>query len=637
MKNGFIKVACISPDLRVADCAYNRAEICRAAERAVKDGVKLLVLPELCITGYTCGDLFLHRPLLEEAKRSLEIIAESTKNSDILVCVGLPLEVSGRLYNAAAVLSRGEVRGVVPKSYLPTYSEFYEGRYFSSPDPEVTSVELFGKTVPFGAKLLFPCREMPEFVLALEVCEDLFVTVSPGARHALAGATVVANLSASDEAVCKPAFRRDLVKMQSGKNTCAYLYCSAGPGESTGDVVFSAHNIAAENGALVAESEPFSGGSLVTELDLQKIAYERRRLTSVRADRESGYREIPISFDVVETALTRRFSPLPFIPSDEGERADRCREIFAIQCHGLKKRLQHTGGSAPVVGVSGGLDSTLALLVCCRTMQLLSRPTSDVVGISMPCFGTTARTKTNAEKLCELLGVTTRVIDIKRTVGCHLEDIGHGGDTDVAYENAQARERTQVLMDVANMKNGLVVGTGDLSEQALGWSTYNGDHMSMYGVNCSVPKTLVRHLVRYVADTAADDELRRVLYDILATPVSPELLPAKGGDIAQKTEDLVGPYELHDFFLYYLLRWGFSPKKVFALACRAFEGSYESETVLRWLRVFTRRFFSAQFKRSCVPDGPKVGSVALSPRGDWRMPSDASSALWLSEIDEIRA
>lgn len=635
MKNGFLKTACISPRLRVADCEYNRERIVETISFAAEKGVKLLVLPELCITGYTCGDLFLQQPLLSEAKRSLEIIAKSTENLDILVCAGLPLEVSGRLYNAAAVISRGAVRGVVPKSYLPTYSEFYEERYFAPPDPEVSSVELFGQNVPFGTKLLFVCRELPELVLALEICEDLFVSVSPSARHSLAGATVVANLSASDEAVCKPAFRRELVKLQSNKNTGAYLYCSAGPDESTGDVVFSAHNIVAENGVIVAESEPFGGGTLITELDLGRIAYERRHLTSVRAPRESGYREIPVSLDVVETELTRSFSPLPFIPSDERERDSRCREILAIQCNGLKKRLEHTGGSSPVVGVSGGLDSTLALLVCCRTMELCERPSSDVVGISMPCFGTTSRTKSNAERLCELLGATCKVIDIKRTVGCHLDDIGHSGETDTAFENAQARERTQVLMDVANMSNGLVIGTGDLSEQALGWCTYNGDHMSMYAVNCSVPKTLVRHLVKYIADTSTDGELKRVLYDILDTPVSPELLPAEGGEISQRTEELVGPYELHDFFLYYVIRWGFSPRKVFALACRAFGDRYDRATILKWLRVFVRRFFSSQFKRSCVPDGPKVGSVALSPRGDWRMPSDVSSALWLAEIDSL--
>ncbi len=634
MNNGFLRVAAASPELRVADCEYNAEKIVETIKKSSGDGVKLLVLPELCITGYTCGDLFVQRALRDSALEQLAVVAKATKGLDMVVCVGLPIAVLSRLYNAAAVLCGGEVLGVVPKSFLPTYSEFYEKRYFAEPDDNVDEIIIGGKPVPFGTKLLFRCNEMPDFVLGLEICEDLFVSVSPSTSHCLAGATVIANLSASDEMVCKAAFRRNLVTIQSNKNVCGYVYCSAGPSESTGDVVFSAHNLVAENGTLIAESAPFGTGYVVTEVDVDRVMSERVHLTSVRDKSEWGYSEIPFSLKMTDTPLTREVSPRPFIPADPGELGERCNDIFNIQCYGLKKRMEHAHCSKAVIGVSGGLDSTLALLVSCRAAQLMGRPVTDVVGISMPCFGTTKRTKNNAKKLCEMLGVEFKLIDITDTVKSHLKDISHGGDTDTAYENAQARERTQVLMDVANMVNGLVIGTGDLSEQALGWSTYNGDHMSMYSVNTSVPKTLVRHLVRYIADSAVPG-LKAVLYDILDTPVSPELLPAKDGEISQKTEDIVGPYELHDFFLFYVVRRGFRPKKILLLAHKAFDGVYDKETILKWFKIFYRRFFVNQFKRSCVPDGPKVGSVSLSPRGDWRMPSDAASTLWLSELEKL--
>ncbi len=635
MKDGFLKVAAASPSLRVADCDYNTAELIAAIDKAAGRGVRLLVLPELAVTSYSCEDLFLQSALLSAAKASLKKLAAATREKNLVAVVGLPLAVDGLLYNAAAVLCGGAVLGVVPKSFIPNYTEFYEARRFAGAPRENTAIELNGETVVFGAKQLFRCRELPEFVLGVEICEDLFTAISPCAWHAKAGATVVANPSASDELVTKPAFRRNLVAVQSAKTTCAYVYANAGPGESTNDVVFSAHDLIAENGALLAESRPFGEGWCETEIDLQRIANDRLRMTSVRGgERPAGYAVTEFSLALEETKLTREVAQRPFVPERGEERAERCEDILNIQCAALAKRLEHAHSDTAVIGVSGGLDSTLALLVTHRAFKAAGRPLSGILGISMPCFGTTSRTKSNAQKLCETLGVTFKEIDITQAVRVHLRDLGHDGATpDVTFENAQARERTQVLMDTANSRNGLVIGTGDLSELALGWCTYNGDHMSMYAVNCSVPKTLVRYLVRHIAD--GDAALKATLYDILDTPVSPELIPSDGKEMVQKTEEIIGPYELHDFFLYYCVRWGFAPKKILRLAVYAFAGVYEKDEIAKWLRLFYKRFFIHQFKRTCVPGGPKIGSVSLSPRGDWRMPADAVGALWQKELETL--
>lgn len=632
MKDGFLKVKAVSPEIRVADVAFNKEKIIDATAKAAAEGVSLVVLPELAITSYSCEDLFLQTKLMESAASAAVEIAKTTEGKNLVAVVGMPLTVDGLLYNTAAVMCGGRILGVVPKSFIPNYTEFYEGRRFSEAPAENGEAIIAGEKYPFGTKLLFRCREMSEFVLAAEICEDLFVSVSPSGLHALAGATVIANPSASDEIVCKPDFRRKLVAVQSGKICAAYVYCNAHETESTTDVVFSAHNIIAENGAILAESEPFGAGECATEIDLNKIENERRRTTSVRPNDKNGYETIEFSLKKNEVKLTRAVSSRPFIPSADAERHERCEDILNIQCAALKKRLVHSHVKTAVIGVSGGLDSTLALLVTARAFSELSRPLTDVIGISMPCFGTTERTKSNAQTLCERLGVTFKEIDITDSVKAHLKDMGHDGVTfDVSFENAQARERTQLLMDIANMENGLVIGTGDLSELALGWCTYNGDHMSMYSVNCSVPKTLVRFLVRHIAE--GNEAVRATLYDVLDTPVSPELLPSDGKEINQKTEDIIGPYELHDFFLYYAVRWGFTPEKILRLAVYAFAGEYDRETIKKWLKMFFRRFFVHQFKRSCVPNGPKIGSVSLSPRGDWRMPSDASGELWLAAIE----
>ena len=637
MKDGFIKVAAGTPDIKVADCEYNRAEITALIDRAHAQGVRILVLPELCITGYTCQDLFFQQELLDGALAALEKITAHTAGMDMLVAVGCPLRFRGELYNCAVVIKDGNVLGVVPKEFLPNYNEFYEKRHFTAAPEGQFDISLFGECVPFGLGLLFECREIPELVFAAELCEDLWAAEPPSISLALGGATIIANLSASNETIGKDAYRRDLVSGQSARLLCGYIYASAGSGESTQDLVFSGHDIIAENGAVLAESRLYSTGLTVTETDVQKLSAERRRNTSFTGGLRAGMRRVPFSMGVSETTLTRAVVRTPFVPQASAEKDKRCEDILTMQAHGLEKRIRHTNAKTLVIGISGGLDSTLALLVCVEAMKLLGRPASDILAVTMPCFGTTKRTRSNAERLCELLGTQLRVIDIAASVRQHFADIGHDESVhNVVYENGQARERTKILMDLANAENGMVVGTGDLSELALGWATYNGDHISMYGVNASVPKTLVRHIVKYYAGTVDNAELREVLISIFDTPVSPELLPAdENGDIAQITEDLVGPYELHDFFLYNGIRWGFPPKKVFRLAEYAFMGSYDRETILKWLRTFYRRFFSQQFKRSCLPDGVKVGSVTLSPRGDWRMPSDASSALWLKELEEL--
>lgn len=634
MRYGFIKVAAATPDIRVADCEYNRREIACRMKTAAEEGAKLLVLPELCITGYTCGDLFLQQRLLQGAQDALKELCRESEGLDLLTLVGAPVRYAGKLYNCAVAIHRGKLLGVVPKTFLPNYNEFYEKRHFTCAPKENGVVRLCGQTVVFGTKLLFQCEQIPEFCLAAEICEDLWAPIPPSSAHASAGATVIANLSASDETVGKDSYRRQLVIGQSARLVCGYLYADAGEGESTTDMVFAGHNLIAENGQLLGQSRLFENSLLVTELDVQKLEGERRRLTTFPASGGTEYTVIPFSLTVEDTTLSRKIDPLPFIPSDSLHRESRCEDILSIQSLGLKKRLDHSRSKTAVIGISGGLDSTLALLVAARAMDKLGRPRSDIIAVTMPGLGTTRRTKSNAEVLAQRLGADLQRIDITRAVMNHFEDIGHDAQQkDVTFENAQARERTQILMDIANRTEGLVVGTGDLSELALGWATYNGDQMSMYGVNASVPKTLIRHIVRYEAEKIGDNQLKKVLFDILDTPVSPELLPAKEGEISQKTEEIVGPYELHDFFLYYGIRWGFAPQKVLKLAVCAFDGTYSKDVILHWLNVFYRRFFTQQFKRSCMPDGPKIGSVSLSPRGDWRMPSDACWDLWVDGLE----
>lgn len=633
MKNGFIKCAAVSPKIRVADPAYNEQQIAAGLEEAYVMQARLVVFPELCITGYTCGDLFLQPVLLNAAREVLCRLAKLTGQWELLAVVGVPLMHHGKLYNCAAVIGNGKVLGVVPKTNLPTYNEFYEARQFTPAPAQNDTIRIGSDVCPFGRDLLFRHTALEAFCFGVEICEDLWVPQPRSAGLAAAGAYIVANPSASNETIGKREYRRMLVESQSARLLCGYIYTDAGEGESTTDMVFSGHCLIAENGAVLAESEPFAGGMTLSEIDVERLSNERRRMETFPAADSYGFDIVPFSLPIHHVGLTRRVSPHPFVPEKGEDRAKRCEEILSIQAYGLKKRVEHTHAKALVIGVSGGLDSCLALLVAVRTMDLLSRPRSDIRAVTMPCFGTTERTRGNAERLCDALGVRLRQIDIAASVRQHFEDIGHSEERlDVTYENAQARERTQILMDIANMTGGLVVGTGDLSELALGWATYNGDHMSMYGVNSSVPKTLIRHIIRYIAETTESGELAQTLEDILDTPVSPELLPAENGDISQKTEDLVGPYELHDFFLYYALRWGFSPQKILRLAMYAFGETYEEETVRHWLRIFFERFFSQQYKRSCIPDGPKVGSVSLSPRGDLRMPSDASSSLWLLNV-----
>lgn len=637
MQYGFLRCAAVSPALRVADCTYNAQAVIAEMQQAKADGVRLLCLPELCLTGYTCSDLFLQQTLYEGAEKALMQILESSRGLNMVVLVGLPVQVGGKLYNCAAVLCGGRLMGLVPKTHLPNYAEFYEKRHFVPGPRTAHTISFAGQEVPFGTDLLFACRQMPDFVLGVEVCEDLWSPVPPSCRHALAGATVIANLSASDETVGKAAYRRDLVCGQSARLLCGYLYADAGHGESTTDMTFAAHNLIAENGVLLAQTEPFGDGKAMTEIDVGRMRQERLRNTTFEPE-DVGHTTIFFDLTVTETPLSRAFSPTPFVPDSTDARSERCELILRIQAEGLAKRMEHTHAACGVIGISGGLDSCLALLAAVRACKVLDRSPKDIVAITMPCFGTTKRTRSNAEILCDALGVQFREINITNTVQSHFVDIGQDDKTyDVTFENCQARVRTLELMDYANKNGGFVIGTGDLSELALGWATYNGDHMSMYGVNAGIPKTLVRHIVRYVADSCTSEELRDVLLDILDTPVSPELLPAaEDGTIAQQTEKLVGPYELHDFYLYYVLRFGFGPAKIYHIAQVAFGDKYTADVLLYWLRNFYRRFFAQQFKRSCLPDGPKVGSVTLSPRGDWRMPSDACNALWMKELEQLQ-
>lgn len=644
MKDGFIKVAAASPKLKVADCIYNCGQILEDIVKAEALGVKVLVFPELCVSGYTCGDLFLQDLLLTGCEREFVKLLEATKEMDILFVVGLPVAYRNKLYNVAVFCKNGKILGMVPKKNLPNYQEFYEARHFASGMSEVIYMDYAGcKDVCFGTNILLKCEQLPELIIAGEVCEDLWVPDSPSTQHVLHGATIICNPSASDELATKPAYRRNLVAMQSAKLVAGYIYADAGKDESTQDLVYSGHSMIAENGSILEEAKLFDHDLTITELDVKKLSAERRKMSTFCNEldnREKGdgkeYTIRGFSFKMEETVLTRTFSKTPFVPSDEVRKKQRCEEILMLQAMGLRKRIAHTGCKTAVIGLSGGLDSTLALLVTVKTYDMLQLGHENIIAVTMPGFGTTDRTYQNALELAKSLGVTLKEISIVDAVRQHFKDIGQDENVhDITYENGQARERTQILMDIANKYNGMVIGTGDMSEMALGWATYNGDHMSMYAVNVSIPKTLVRYLVGYYAGET-DEKTAAVLYDVLDTPVSPELLPPENGEIAQKTEDIVGPYELHDFFLYYMLRFAYSPAKIFRICKYAFHNEYTNEVIMKWMETFYRRFFSQQFKRSCVPDGPKVGTVSLSPRGDLRMPSDACSTMWLREIEELK-
>lgn len=635
MKHGFIILSAGVPEVSVAAPTKNAESICRLIDEAYEKNAAVLTLPELSVTGYTCSDLFFSDSLIKSAERAVESIIEHTKGKKMLVFVGVPVSAYGKLYNCAAVISNGELLGLVPKTNIPNYSEFYELRHFT-PAPETDSVVRFcGRDVNFGVHQIFSCAEMPSLRVSAEICEDMWVADTPSTHHAMAGATVIVNLSASNETVCKDAYRKMLVTSASGKLICAYVYADAGVGESTTDIVFSGHSMIAQNGAVTAETLPFAGeygkSRIITSVcDLLHLEHDRRRMNTVKPEYAEKYTVTEFSLDIKETDITGIINPRPFIPGGREDKKAVCSRITDIQAAGLAKRIRASHAKGCVVALSGGLDSTLALLVTAKAFDMLGLSHKAITTVTMPCFGTTSRTRSNAEIMALELDTSFRCIDIKEAVDIHFRDIGHDpSDLSVVYENSQARERTQIIMDIANADGSLVIGTGDLSELALGWATYNGDHMSNYGVNAGVPKTLVRHIVSYFADEAEDggkESLARVLRDVLATPVSPELLPAKDGEIAQKTEDIVGPYDLHDFYLYHFMRWGETPDKIMREAEAAFADEFDSETIKKWLNIFLRRFYTQQFKRSALPDGPKVGSAALSPRGDWRMPSDADGS-----------
>lgn len=646
MKDGFIRAAAATPDIKVADCGYNADRIIELIKQAAAENASLVVFPELCITGYTCGDLFLQKVLLDGAKKALVKIAEETAGCDLLAFVGLPFEADGKLYNCAAAINKGNIIGFVPKKNIPAYSEFYETRHFAQWQGGNITVKGAGgkdddeRYKPYACfgDMLFECDKIPELVIGVEICEDFWIPEPPSGGLATAGATVICNLSASDEVIGKSEYREQLVKSQSARCVCGYIYADAGTGESTQDLIFSGHNLIAENGTIIGESRKFTTGLTFGEIDLHRIVSERRRMNTFEVEstnslKRNGYGSCEFSITPKNIELKRSFPPMPFVPTNKNDLDSRCEEILIMQAAGLAARLRHIGCKNAVIGLSGGLDSTLALIVAVHAFDMLGLDRKGILTVTMPCFGTTNRTKNNALSLADAYGATLKEIDITASVRQHFTDIGQDESvTDVTFENSQARERTQVIMDIANKTGGIVIGTGDLSELALGWATYNGDHMSMYGVNAGVPKTLVRHLVSYESANTEDKQLSEVLNDILATPVSPELLPPAEGEISQKTEDIVGPYELHDFFLYYMVRCGFPPQKILRIAEQSFSGRFDRDTVKKWLTVFLKRFFSQQFKRSCLPDGPKVGSVTLSPRGDWRMPSDACVKLWLENL-----
>ncbi len=644
MKYGFARVGAASPELRVADCAFNTKKIIEIIKAAEEQSVEFLVFPELCLTGYSCGDIFRQDTLLNGARQGLLTVLDATKENPAIIIVGLPLAIKGRLYNCAAVLQKGKILGIVPKTNLPGYNEFYELRWFTEAEHlEISELKLGDDTVPIGADLLFIAKENENLAFGVEICEDVWVPVPPSSYLAQAGASLLFNLSASDELVGKADYRRGLIKDQSARCVAGYVYASSNCGESSTDVVYGGHLIIAENGYVLNESERFyfNNKMVVADVDIDRLSFNRLIMGTFRGGKGGrSYRGIHFNDPQNTEYKGVPLHPIekhPFVPGNNPMRDERCYEILSIQTSGLEKRIRHTGLDKAVIGISGGLDSTLAFIVAVRAMEHMGLPASHVQAITMPGFGTTGRTYDNAVNLIKNMGASLKVIDIKAACLQHFEDIGHNKDIhDVTYENVQARERTQILMDVANKIGGLVVGTGDLSEMALGWSTYNGDHMSMYGVNCGVPKTLVRYIIQWYADHEANDTIGKILYDIMDTPISPELLPpSKTGEILQRTEDILGPYEVHDFFLYHMLRCGAGPAKILFLAKVAFTGNYSEDQLSRWLKVFYQRFFSQQFKRSCLPDGPKVGTVSLSPRGDWRMPSDASVQLWLSELESL--
>lgn len=638
----FVRVAAGSPEMRVSDVHFNRGKIEEMIDKANGVQAEFLLLPELCITGYTCGDLFRQDLLLKKTREALLLIAEKTRGSRLVVIVGFPLDVKGSLYNCAAALQDGKVLGIVPKTNIPGYNEFYEPRWFTGSEYlEQSEIRLGDQIVPMGSDLLFVCENNHELTFGIEICEDLWVPTPPSGYLAQAGALLLFNPSASDDLVGKADYRRNLVANQSGRCIAGYIYASSNTGESTTDLVYGGHSLICENGRIVVESERFKHESTMIyyDIDVQKLAFSRLLMGTFRGGRNgASFRDIYFKAAEFErSTLARAMDKRPFVPTLDLTRNERCQEILSIQTAGLMKRMGHSGADHPVIGISGGLDSTLAFIVAIRAVNRMGLPSSHVQAITMPGFGTTGRTYDNAVSLVNGLGATLKVVDIKDACLLHFRDIGHDPDIhDVTYENVQARERTQILMDYANKIRGLVIGTGDMSELALGWATYNGDHMSMYGVNASVPKTLVRYIIQWYADYEADENIKRILHDILDTPISPELLPpSANGEIAQRTEDILGPYEAHDFFLYHVLRGGAAPAKIFYMARIAFEGIYSPEQLLGWLKVFFKRFFAQQFKRSCLPDGPKVGTVSLSPRGDWRMPSDASADVWMKELDEI--
>lgn len=637
MKDGFLRVGAATPEVRVGDCSFNADNIIGMVKKAASEECSLLVFPELCLTGYTCGDLFLSDTLINSAKKNLIRIAEETKDLDIAFVVGVPIRQNNKLFNCGASICKGRIMGLTPKTNIPNYSEFYELRHFLPFSEEYPDLVFDGDETLMG-KIIYENMECPRFTYACEICEDLWATESPSLSYAIEGANIICNLSASDEVIGKEEFRRNLVKMQSAKCCCVYIYADCGFGESTGDLVFSGHNLIAENGKILSESTLFENGIIYADVDLQRIASERRRVNTFKQETRDAVREV-FDFTPKDIEVKRFISKKPFVPEDDSELDLRCAKIIKMQAAGLYTRLKACHIDHAVVGLSGGLDSTLALIVTAKAFEMAGISSGNILSVTMPCFGTTDRTYNNAVSLAKAYKTSFKEINIKDSVIQHFKDIEHDEqDHDVTYENSQARERTQVLMDIANQIGGLVVGTGDLSELALGWATYNGDHMSMYGVNGSIPKTLVRHLVSHesLVSKDKDPELSRVLADIVATPVSPELLPpTDDGKISQKTEDIVGPYELHDFFLYYFMRFGFAPSKIFRLAKLAFAGDYDDVTIYKWLKTFVRRFFTQEFKRSCLPDGPKVGTVALSPRGDWRMPSDASSAVWMEDLETV--
>ncbi len=633
MKDGLIKVAAGTPELRVADVEFNKRAILDLIEQAGEKGVKILALPELCLTGYTCADLFFQDALLRGAEDALAQILAETKDLELFFALGIPVGQAGQIFNCAAVCNRGRLLALVPKTYIPDYGEFQESRWFASGGGVFEELVFAGQNTCLGAKVIFPCPALPDLCLGVEICEDLWVAAPPSSALAGCGATIILNLSASSDAAYKAAYRRELVKTQSARLICGYVYAGAGQGESTTDVVFSGHSMIAENGELLRESI-YENGMAVSEIDISYLQNERRRIKYSNECEKGDCARFPFDLSLSETYICRAIPRNPFVPEDRELRFERCEEILNIASHGLKKRIAHTGSKSLVLGVSGGLDSTLAMLISVLALDMLGMPRESIIAVTMPGFGTTSRTRDNAVILAESLGAALRTISIEAAVRQHFEDIGHDDKCrDVVYENAQARERTQVLMDIANGCGGLVVGTGDMSELALGWATFNGDHMSMYGVNSGIPKTLVRYLVEHCAEKTDNKQIAEVLRDILATPVSPELLPSENGKISQMTEELVGPYELHDFFLFHMIRRGSEPKKILRMAGHAFAGEYDADTILKWLRIFIRRFFSQQFKRNCLPDGPKVGSLSLSPRGDFRMPSDAVSSLWLKQLD----